>query len=103
MVLQLSAIMCNGVNPSLLTHATYLFALSPWFNKSALMAPVKAASAKLFRICLAGFGFPASLTEYKVSRKKNTVWQQAQWGICCLLVYKCVNVFLITFLRERAA
>lgn len=55
------------------------------------MAPVKAASAKLFCICLAGFGLPGSLTEYKVIRKPS-VWQQAPWGARCVWVYgaQCV-------------
>lgn len=94
--------MCTGANPTLLTNATHLFALSLWFNKSVLTAPVKAALTKLFCICLAGFWFSGSLTEYKVSRE-TAVWQQAQWGIHCVLVYKCANVFLITSLREHAA
>lgn len=63
--------MCSGTNPILLTNDTYLFALSSRFNKSALMTPVKAASTKLFCICLAGFGLSGSLTEYKVCMEKS--------------------------------
>lgn len=62
-----------------------LFVVSLRFPKTIPMAPVKAAPAKLFCICLAGFGLPGSPAEYKVIRKPS-VWQQARWGGRCVWV-----------------
>lgn len=79
-----------------------LFVASLRFPKSFPMAPVKAASvAKLFCICLAGFGLPGSLTEYKVIRKPS-VWQQASQGVT-VCGREEHNVFFITLCGERPA
>lgn len=49
------------------------------FSKTLPVAPVRTASVKMFCICLAGFGLPGSLTEYKVLRKPR-VWQLSVVG-----------------------
>lgn len=55
------------------------------FPKTLPMTPVKAASAKLCCICLAGFGLPGSLTVIR----KPRVWQPARRGARC--VWVCRN------------
>jgi len=61
-----STITNNGADPHSVDHDYIFVCVASLVRQVCVMALVKAALTKPFCICLAGFGLPGSLTEYRV-------------------------------------